>query len=248
MCISQRVPKEEEKQYIESGLGVSKWKVGYKVLKVQKKGKKIVLRSQMAKDEWVPGVMFAKDPNAAGFTGGKMPNGDHGFHILCVKPNNPSSGDTVLKVKYDVNSVLAVGKDSAGGITCRTVVARLIQVDEADYLEALKGGPRVSKKKVKAVKKRVSQKMLIADGVNLLLSMKRKTSVLFVKKAKKDKRYSEIKPVTLRQMYKKAKTRIDITLVNLARGTKGSAKFEKLAKQKHGLTRDSARIIYRMAK
>ena len=36
MCISQRVPKSEEKHHIESGLGVSKWQIGYKVLRMKK--------------------------------------------------------------------------------------------------------------------------------------------------------------------------------------------------------------------
>jgi len=248
MCISQRVPEKEVNNYVEEGASLTKWVEGWKVLRMVKHKGKVHLKSEMADDLWVPGIMFAKEPDAAKFKGGKMPDGDHGFHILCVKPSSPSSGSTVLRVLYDTNSVIAVGQDGAGGITGRTVVARLIEVKEKDYKEALKGGPRNNPVKVKEAKKRVSQKMNVPQAINLMFSLDHVTRDNFVKKARASRNYGVISVDTLRKNYSQARKRIEITLVPLAKQTKGLKAFEKVATNKHELSRASARAIYKMAK
>jgi hypothetical protein len=135
------------------------WLTGWKVLRRIKKGGKVILRSAMADDEWVPGLMVAKKPAAANFTGGKLPPGEYGFHVLAVRPPRPGPSEAVLRCFVHPDFISDIGKDSAAGANnVTTWVAKMIRVDQADYDAAIAGEDLVRTEKKAAAKKAVAIK------------------------------------------------------------------------------------------
>lgn len=251
MCIQRPVPRREIKEHLPPATG-PKWVEGWKVLRVQKRvqkeGKIKRLLSAMADDEWKPGIMFARAPANAKFTGGKLPDGDYGFHILCVKPPRPRAGETVLRVEYDADSVSGVGEDSAGGVRCKTVVAKIVRVSQKDYKAALKGGPRLCKKKVAKVQKRVSSNVAIPH-LNFYDKVIKKfgkwNQSNFVALLSLDKDFMDVSKSILNSYYTRANSMLKVRAMALLEKSKNSADFCKKAKAKLGIGRNAARAIYR---
>lgn len=212
MCVSNAIPREQIRETLPT-LDLSranKWIEGWKVLELYKSGKRKLLKSGHADEYWTPGMVRARNPGQVNFTGGKMAEGEYGFHILRSKPSCGSNDLTVARIFFDADSVVEVGRDSAGnGEVSETVVAKSIWFKKKDYQEALKGGSRSSKRKVKSIAKKVKKVKNLDRFTDSAVKMLKKGvgRLDFYKVARV---YFSISREEARRLYAKAKVRIKV--------------------------------------
>lgn len=160
-----------------------KWVPGYKIVRRiwDETRMKFKLLSQRADTEWVSGMNEAEPlRSVSGFSGGPLPGGQYGMHVLITKPaisgiaaiksrDQKEVGEVLLKVYVDSDRTFIVGTDSgsAGGMI-ETWVTHRVRVDKADYDAAIRGDTvfgamkKLQKKAAKSVQKAVDQAKVTA--------------------------------------------------------------------------------------